>query len=332
MTTLETPDEGSEEARRDSPSSPLVAPPDTPSKVPAPPPAPGGGPQRFLGRLGANKIVVSIIGVVAVIAIAALFGTSCGGGGNGGSAGGGANPQALILETAPFVAVQNVAAILNSESLEEIPQQLTRFTIFNMPRSNFENPEAWRDEWRDSFSDGMPGWLGKSIELDQVTYVVAHGLTGTYAQGTFGLVIAGDFDFDDIRQALDESGLKDSDYRDFETWDDLAIALLEDRGIILFSKDIVQPFLKALDTGEGFLDDDNPLKQALDKEGKALAVHGDANCALSLFFPISSRRCEALVEAIEGGDAYTNNISGVYVFRREKVTVLRMPWRTSKTP
>ena len=267
--------------------------------------------------MGANKVVVSIIGVVAVIAIAALFGTACGGGGNGGSAGGGANPQALILETAPFVAVQNVAAILNSESLEEIPQQLTRFIVFNMPGSNFENPEAWKDEWRDTFSDGMPGWLGNSIELDQVTYVVAHGLTGTYAQGTFGLVIAGDFDFDDIREALDESGLKESDYRDFETWDDLTIALLEDRGIIVFSKDIVQPFLKALDAGEGFLDDENPLKQALDKEGKALAIHGDANCASSLFFSISSRRCEALVEAIEGGDAYTNNISGVYVFRSE---------------
>ncbi len=243
------------------------------------------------------------------------------GGGGGGSGGESGNPQDYILEDAPFVVVQNVAAILETEFPGGIPQQMLISQVFNMPSGrniDLEDADEWKQEWGDIFADNMPSWMGEAIALEEVTYAMMQG----FGEGSGdGVIISGNFDFEGIRGTLEDDedgpGLKDGEYRDFETWGDNEIALLEDRGLIVYSRGFVQEFLKALDRG-GFVDDDSGLKRALDKAGDALVMYGDAGCERGSFFPVSGlSRCEGLVDAVEGGDVFESTVSGVYVFRNE---------------
>ncbi len=240
----------------------------------------------------------------------------------GGGTGEGDNPQDLILEDAPFVTVQNVAAILQTEFPDGIPQQIMRFRIFTVPSSrssDLEDAEEWKQDWADVYADTMPYWMGEAIALEEVNYAMQQGFGGGDLVGT---IFSGNFDFEDIRETLrddeDGPGLKDGEYRGFEVWgDDNEIALLEDRGLIVYSAGFVQEFLKALDRG-GFVDDDSALKRALDKTGDVLVLRGNASCNSSYYFDVSGiNRCEANVDAVEGGDVFESTISGVYVFRSE---------------
>ncbi len=236
----------------------------------------------------------------------------------GGGTGEGSNPQALILEDADHVIVQNVAAILQTEFPDGIPQQMLRFKVFKMPTNvDLEDALDWKQEWNDVFADDLPYMLNEAITLEEVTYVMQQWRLG----GFDGVVISGNFDFEAIREVLEDDkygpGLKDGEYRKFEVWGDNEIALLEDRGLIVYSRGFVQEFLKALDRG-GFVDDESDLKRALDRIGDALVLRGDASCSTGHFFPTSDiNRCESLVYAVQGGDVSQSKVSGVYVFRNE---------------
>ena len=249
--------------------------------------------------------------VVIVLFAMGIFG---GGGGGEGSISG---QEDFILEDARWLMGQNISAILSAEFPEGIPQQMTRFEIpFNMPSGiDLEDAAGWKDEWRDVFANNMPDWMAEAFTLDEVTYAMAHGLSGTAGSGNFGIIISGNFDFASVRAALEEAGLADSEYRDFETWDDDAITLLEDNGVIIYGRDFVQPFLRALDRGVGFADDSSGLKLLMEKREQALIFQGGANCGDSAFFRVGLRRCEAIMETVDGGGVYESEISGVYLFR-----------------
>lgn len=243
----------------------------------------------------------------------------------GGGETGGENPQDYILEDTSSVTVQNIAKILGTEFLEGIPQPLLQFQVFNMPGGgniDLEDPDEWKEEWRDVFAasgsitaTALTSSLDLFITLDEVTYVMRQ----THPAGT-GLVISGNFDFERIRGFLEDNlGWNDGEYRGFEVWgDNDDVSLLEDRGLIVIAPGFVQEFLKALDR-VGFVGDDSDLKRALDKVDVAnvLSYYGDANCATSRFPTSEINRCEALVEAVEGGGVFESKISGVYVFRNE---------------
>ena len=252
---------------------------------------------------------------VAVVVVL-VFATGIIGGGNGGG-GSISGQEDFILEDARWLMGQNISAILSAEFPEGIPQQMTRFeTPFNMPSGvDLDDVEGWKDEWRDVFANNMPGWMAEAFTLDEVTYAMAHGLTGTAGSGNFGIIISGDFDFVSVRAALEDAGLDDSEYRDFETWDDDAIALLEDNGVIIYGRDFAQSFLRALDRDEGFADDTSGLKLLMDKTKQALIFQGGANCSDSAFFRVGLRRCEAIMETVDGGGVYESEISGAYRFR-----------------
>ena len=284
----------------------------------------GGGPQNTSGGLFKNKLVLGIAGgaVVVIIVVVVLVFASGMIGGGGDSSGGSGNPQDYILEDSPFVTVQNVAAILEMEFPDGIPQQILRFRIFTVPSGSsfdLEDAEEWKQEWADVFATSMPNWMEETIALEEINYVMQQGFGGEDLVGT---IISGKFDFEGIRGHLEDDeegpGLKDSEYRGFEVWGDSnEIALLEDRGLIVYSQGFVQEFLRALDRG-GFVDDDSDLKRAMGKTGDVLVLRGNASCDSGYFFYVTNiNRCEANVDAVVGGDVFESKVSGVYVFRNE---------------
>ena len=311
---ISAPDPGEQQP---TPGQPQMPPPQPP---PPPPPPTHSRSTGIFGKLTANKgflIGGAGVAVVAVVVIL-VFATGIIGGGNGGGGGGNiSDPKDVILADAPWLMVQDISAILSAEFPEGIPQQMTRFeTPFNMPSGiDLEDAESWKDEWRDVFANNMPDWMAEAFTLDEVTYAMAHGLTGTAGSGNSGIIIFGNFDFASVRAALEDAGLDDSEYRDFETWDDDAITLLEDNGVIIYGRDFVQPFLRALDRGVGFADDTSGLKLLMEKREQALIFQGGANCSDSAFFRVGLRRCEALMETVDGGGVYESEISGTYLFR-----------------
>ena len=98
-------------------------------------------------------------------------------------------------------------------------------------------------------------------------------------------LLKGTFQFDDLRDDLEEQGHEEDSYREYEVWyGQRNYALFEDDGYVIVSrnKDATEEVLKTLYRGSGSLADaenDNELKRILDKLGNApvvLAVVGDS--------------------------------------------------------
>ena len=160
---------------------------------------------------------------------------------------------------------------------------------------------------------GSLDWLAMRFPLDDITSIVYQRTE----DGELGVLLFGDFEFDDVREFLEDEDREQDTYRDFEIWDD-EFALLEDRGLIAFNnEEFVKDLLKALDTGEGFLDDAGELKAGLGKAGEGLSLVGSTSCANTLF-RTSPRSCEAVVEVIKSGDSDTTDMAAVYVFSSER--------------
>ena len=204
-----------------------------------------------------------------------------------------------------------------------IPARLDFAPGLTFPYDDDLDESDWKEEWREVFAENMPDWLNESVALDDIQYIIFHGISGDLFGGELGFIISGDFVYDDVRETLEAHGLEPGEYRKFETWSyegtgDDGVALLEDRGLIVSVSELVRPFLKAIDRGEGFVDDSSELKQALDKAGPTLSILGRPHCgAPYFFFHTPVRSCEAHINIVRGGDAYSTQVAGIYVFRRE---------------
>ena len=299
------------EPPQDSPPAepPQDSPPAEPPNSVSPPPESGGG---ILGFVKAHMMITAIVGVAAVAIVVVIVVFSTGLVGSGGGGGGGGRPADYILKDSTFVAVVNVAAILDSV---EIPAQL-----WDLGDSDHDDPEEWKDRWREGFSDDLyiPRMIRDDITLDDIQYgVFQEDADGSDLEWLF----IGSFSFEDIRDALEDEDLEDGKYRDFEVWDDRDIALLEDQGAIISDQSLVEDVLKALDTGRGSISQGEPaaLKRALDKAGDGLVIRGTTNCESGgFFFRTSLRGCAAAVVVVKGGDADTTEVTGVYVFGNER--------------
>ena len=273
-----------------------------------------------MGRLLSNKVVLGIVGLaaIAIVAVVVVYATGVIdiGGDGPGSGGGSGSAQDYLLEDAETVIVQNVAKILETEFLDGIPQQMLRATVLNVPSGSavdLEDPDEWKDEWRDGFANNLYDFVGEAISLEEITYAMWQQLPQDD-----GIILSGRFNFEDIRAELEDADWEDSEYRGFEVWGDRGVALLEERGLFVVGRrGFVEEFLKALER-DGFADDENRLKQALGKMGNVLVLHGDASCSQGLFFPTSElKRCEGSVDAVVGGSPFESKVSGAYVFRNE---------------
>ena len=231
----------------------------------------------------------------------------------GGPGGGSSDALAYILEDADANSVEiiNVASILG---LSEIPAGLESNRLDTPGTGSFDDPEDWKDEWRDrewSYSLPVPSWLFSEVALDDLDTVIIQEVDG----GT-GYVLAGNFPFDDLRDAMEDEDWEEDTYRDFEVWDGRNVALLEDDGIILLGSGFASEVLKALDTGRGLIEDDGDMKRVLDKAGSGLIAFGTTEACGSFGSP-NLRSCNAFGMSITGGTEETTSLRAAYLFSSE---------------
>ncbi len=224
--------------------------------------------------------------------------------------GGASGPLSYALEGTNYLAMLNVTAILASL---EIPAQLVVSGPISLPYDGLDEPDEWKETWKDEWDGWFFGLVGEALSLDDITSVVYQRTE----DGELGVLLFGDFAFDDVREFLEDEDREQDAYRDFEIWDD-EFALLEDRGLIAFnSEGFVKDLLRALDTGEGFLDETGEFKAGLDRAGEGLSLVGSTDCD-NAHFRASLSSCEAVVEVIKSGDSDTTDMAAVYVFSSER--------------
>ena len=228
--------------------------------------------------------------------------------------GSGSGPLSYALGNIRDVSMVNVAAILDSP---EIPGLLPILGFINLPAGDSDDPEEWKELWEDRWDGASLGLLGDVFFLSDVASLVLQ----TTESNDSGYLLFGDFPWEDVQDFLEDEGFEPGSYRDFEVWvmdGRSTIVLLEDRGIIAHSRgQFARDLLKALHTGDGFLDEASSLSAALYRAGDGLLLFASNSCGESLFGQ-DLRGCEAFVEVIEGGDADMSEFSGVLVFGNER--------------
>ena len=155
------------------------------------------------------------------------------------------------------------------------------------------------EDWADYLLEG-------NIDLDDVDMliVVDDGL----------LLAEGDFDFDDIRDNLEDRGYDESTYSGFETWDEW-VALIEDEQYVIlgFVPGVVEDLLQSLDQGRGLLanERDSDLAQLLDEVGAGSMTLMVNDCDARF------RGCNALGTTFSSWDEDAGELDArlAYVFR-----------------
>ena len=247
-------------------------------------------------QFASPRAVVRALAVCVSLALAIALG--CGGGGS----------QTPILDSAEYAVTMDVSALLASS---EIPALTGSLGIGLPSDSLLEDPAEWKEELRDDYEDA--GYE----PADSISAVARVSYAGRRSYS----YIAGGLDFAVYRDKLDDDGAEEGGYRGFEVWDagSTTLAILEDREIVVLGdEEAVKDVLKAFDRGEGFADETDPLKRALDKTGGGLVARASANCQDAAIFRFSSSACKAVAESVKGGDAGKTEIVGVYLFSSER--------------
>ncbi len=140
-------------------------------------------------------------------------------------------------------------------------------------------PDGLADGLEDSWEDRLDD-IGVSID-DVDTLVQATGDDGSL------VILAGEFDFEQIKDELDDADYDDDEDQGSEMWTKgqlwvSAVAILEGRGeVVLGSVEAVEGVLKSLNRGSGSLlrDDDNDVRMALEKPGQGWYVVASEGCS-----------------------------------------------------
>ena len=256
-------------------------------------------------QFAAPRAVVRALAVCVALALAAALG--CGGGGGS---------QTPILDSADSAVTMDMSALLASSEIPAMTGSLGR----GLPSDSLlEDPAEWKEELRDDYEDGG---LEPADSISAVAWV-SYARSPSSRRIPSYSYIAGGLDFAAVRDKLDDDGAEKGGYRGFEVWDSGSsssyAAILEDRELVVAGdEEKVKDVLKAFDRGEGFADETDPLKRALDKTGGGLVARASANCQNAAIFPFSSSACKAVAESVKGGDAGKTEIVGVYLFSSER--------------
>ena len=139
------------------------------------------------------------------------------------------------------------------------------------------------DDIQDEFLEAWEGLEDYGIFLDDVTELVS----ANDDRSNSLLLLRGGFEWDDLRDDLDDVGFDDSEYRNVEVWEEsrlgLNIGLLEDRGLVVISSpgdDGVKDVIRAVETGEGFLFEEVDLEitRALGKVKVGFQMMAEEGC------------------------------------------------------
>ena len=227
----------------------------------------------------------SLAAVFALAAVTLFAGVACGAVGQTGSGG----VLELVPDTVAGVQVFDVREILGGDAPSDFED------LLDFPQV-LEGLKKW-------------GILG----VDVRTLVVA--ASGSGEEVNF---LQGEFDFDGIREALDEAGREDEDYRGYELWEGYpAVALLEDDGHVILGGPVeVKAVLKSLARDQGLLlqHGEDPLKRAMDRAGTGLVAWSDRDCG-----SLDLSGCDATAFAASAGDEFSVEMVDAYVFSSERV-------------
>ena len=141
-------------------------------------------------------------------------------------------------------------------TLHLVPANAEEFSVINIAemKASPDLAEAMEIDLSEEFVLGL-AWE----DFDEITFAEW--------EGNGVSVLKGGFDFDDVRDELEELGLEESSYRGYELWE--RFALLQEDGYLVFSSspDPVEEVLKNLYRDEGHLAgaEDNDLKRILEK-------------------------------------------------------------------
>ena len=234
--------------------------------------------------------------LLAVLLLAAAFVQACGMGGGGSAEL--AESLELVPADAQYVGVIDAEQVLSGDVSSVIADQA-------------------EDDWEDEFDD-----IGVFPD-ELTTYVFA------YREDWFLTVVEGEFDFEQIRDDLEDGGYEDDRYRGYEIWEEVAwpdesVALLEDRGwVVTGDTDIVKGALRTLDRGSGSLldDADSDLRRTLDKAGKGwMVIAGEDEC-----FDFEVQDCRAVgVSYHSSDDDYVVETTVAVLFRNERAAESEM--------
>lgn len=212
-------------------------------------------------------------------------------GGNGGSGGNGSpdvpdDPIGLIPVDADMVIVFDVSEIQGSS----VPRDVER---------DFE-------DWAEDLLDG-------DIDLDDIDTLVV--------VGDSLLIARGDFDFDQVRDNLEDIGYEDDEYRGFETWGERAALIEQGNYVILgFASGAVQDFLRSLDRGRGLLafEQDNNLSLLVEdiSSGPWIVFRAD-NCP-----DVPSAGCDGsgVSYTFPEDDSSTMRVRSLFIFEDEEAS------------
>ena len=145
-------------------------------------------------------------------------------------------------------------------------------------------------------------------------------LTVGASEGDGYMILKGEFDFEYIRDDLNDNDYDDDDYRGYEVWsggglrDASAVALIEEAGLVLSGsgdevQDILRNLARDLSARDGGVR--NTLR-AMDRAGEGLVLLGISDCGDEL------RGCEAIATSISAGDRYEYQFTEVVLFRNER--------------
>ncbi len=194
--------------------------------------------------------------------------------------------------------------------------------------------EVWRIDVQ-SINDGdvqgdvedfIEGWFEPRVEavdisLDDVETAIYVRNSDRYSSM---LAVQGSFDFEDIRDELDDLDYDDDEYRGYELWEGgrnsifSDVALLGDQQYVVlgFADDpeVVQEVLKALDRDQDLLaqQPDSGINKAMAKAGEGWLVIANNHCDND-----DIRGCESGSVSFSGGDRDSADAKVAMLFRNE---------------
>lgn len=244
----------------------------------------------------AHKIILAAILIPALAACGAV-----GGGGGGGGAPG--NAVEFVLEDATSITLLNIDDILTADG---IPAQLGGIFGGNWDIDEFQ------DELRDFWDEDDNAFETDPESIEQLMLI-------SVPDGAY-VIVKGNFNFEDIKAALEDEDFDDGTYREREIWEDgsAAVALFEGSGIyVVGASSQVKKILRALDQNDGFMQSAAELRQAFDRaQSGALALSAADSCSGT--YASNSNGCRAAAIAVTGGNEDTTTFTAVAVFSSER--------------
>lgn len=246
----------------------------------------------------AHRAILAAILIPALAAAAACG--AIGGGGGGGAPG---NAVEFVLEDATSITLLNIGDILAAES---VPAQIG--DIFGGGWDIDEFQDELRDFWDETDT---------AFETDPES--VQQLMTIGSPNGGY-VIVKGNFNFEDIKAALEDEDYDDGTYREREIWEDgsASVALFEGSGVyVVGDSGQIKKILRALDQNDGFMESTAELRQALDRaQNGALAVAAADNCSAT--YASNANGCRAAATAITGGNEDTTAYTSAAVFSSER--------------